>query len=87
MLPLILTVLGVICVVGFIIFLTTCNSYDDFNSMPNYINISGGRSFTQLTMSFRKWKTMFELDPTKFNFVDKHGDAINLKSSEILKFQ
>lgn len=80
-----LYILGAIAVtaaiVAIILLIVIFDSWDSyFSNIPNKLYIGGEPEtyYRRTYVKFKKWKKLFELNPSSFCFVRKDGESINL---------
>lgn len=60
---------------------TISGEYKKFSTMPKAIELPEGKrkDYNRLVMKFKRWKSIFELDPSRFIFVRSSGKLIDQK--------
>lgn len=84
----------VILIIAFCLAVKISENRAEFNTLPKFLSVNmseahpdGKAGYAILPMGFRKWKKLFELDPSAFVFVNEDGTKPNPQYRTKAKYQ
>lgn len=84
----------VIVIIAFCLAVKISENRAEFNTLPKFLSVNmseehpdGKAGYAILPMGFRRWKKLFELDPSAFVFVNEDGTKPQLQYRTKAKYQ